>query len=271
MPPDRKATYLRVVSVLLPKKATNPYRFRWTVGGDKVEHPFDVSTKTADLTTAKLLINSVVSTPKAMFLTADLNDFYLGMPMERYKYMRVPIWMLSEAIVKQCNQTPLFYNGFMYVEIRSGMYELPQAGCIANDQLIAILAPHSYKPCLLTPGLWHHTTRDLVFSLVVDNFGIRYTGRADANHLIAKLKASYEVSLDWTGARYCGLTLKWDYINCLCDMSMPGYIERTLFRFQQPCPHAQSRTRTSSVAASCLWCQNTVCSRSRRIARSQCV
>ena len=99
IPQGRTATYLRVVSAMRPEK-TNPYRVRWTAGGDKVDYPFDVSTKTADLTTAKLLINSVVSTPKARFLTADLKDFYLGTPMSRYEYMRVPIWMLPAAIIE---------------------------------------------------------------------------------------------------------------------------------------------------------------------------
>ena len=72
---------------------------RWTVGGDKVDYPFDVSIKTADdLTTAKLLFNSVLSTPNAMFMTADdVKDFYLDTPMDRNKYMQVPIWLLPEA------------------------------------------------------------------------------------------------------------------------------------------------------------------------------
>jgi hypothetical protein len=43
-PKDRKVTCLRVVSAMRPEKA-NPYRIRWTVGGNKVEYPFDVSTK----------------------------------------------------------------------------------------------------------------------------------------------------------------------------------------------------------------------------------
>ena len=171
MPKDRKATYVRVVSAMRPEKA-NPYRVRWTVGGDKVDYPFDVSTKTADLTTAKLLFNSVLSTPFARFMTADLKDFYLGTPMERYEYMRVPIWLLPEAIVDQYNLKPLFHNGFVYVEIRKGMNGLPQAGRLANDQLVAKLSPHGYHPCPLTPGLWRHKTRDIVFSFVVDDFGI---------------------------------------------------------------------------------------------------
>jgi hypothetical protein len=77
-PRGRKATCLRVVSAMRPEKA-NPYRVRWTAGGDKVDHPFEVSTKTVNLATAKLLFNSVVST---QFLTVDVKDFYLGTPLD---------------------------------------------------------------------------------------------------------------------------------------------------------------------------------------------
>jgi hypothetical protein len=195
VPKGRKVTYLRVVSAMRPEK-DKPYRVRWTVGGDKIDYPFDVSTKTADLTTTKLLLNSVVSTPNAQFLTADLKDFYLGTPMSRYEYMRVPIWMLPDAIIEQYMLRPLFHNGYIYVEIRRGMYGLPQAGRIANDQLVAFLQPHGYAPCPLTHGLCRHHTRNIVFSLVVDDFGVRYTNRADADHLIATLRTAYEVSLD---------------------------------------------------------------------------
>jgi hypothetical protein len=116
------------------------------------------------------------------------------------------------------------------------MYGLPQAGRLANDQLIAFLAPHGYHPVPLTPGLWRHTTKDIVFSLVVDDFGVRYTSRADADHLIATLETAYQVSTDYTGSRYCGLTLKWDYNARTCDVSMAGYIDRALHRFQHPKP-----------------------------------
>ena len=207
IPRGRKAAYLRVVSAFRPEKA-KPYRIRWTVGGDKIDYPFEVSTKTADLTTAKLLFNSVLSTPEARFFGIDLKDFYLGTPMDRYEYMRVPIWMLPEAIIEQYQLTPLFDDGFVYVEIRRGMYGLPQAGGLANDQLVAFLKPQGYIPCPLTHGLWRHTTRDIVFSLVVDDFGVRYTKQDDTDHLVATLKAAYDVSIDWSGSRYCGLTLK---------------------------------------------------------------
>jgi hypothetical protein len=235
IPKGRKVTYLRVVSAYRPEKA-NPRRVRWTVGGNLIDYPGDVSTKTADLCTAKLLFNSVLSTPDARFMTGDLKDFYLGTPMERYEYMRVPIHMIPTDIIESYKLAPLVKNGFVYVEIRRGMYGLPQAGKIANDQLIKFLAPHGYEPVPLTHGLWKHTTRDILFTLVVDDFGVKYTKRSDADHLLTTLEKFYKVSTDWTGARYCGLTLDWDYKARTCDVSMPGYVERALQRFQHPTP-----------------------------------
>mgnify|MGYP000332240842 CR=1 FL=1 len=55
-----------------------------TVGGNLVDYPGDVSTKTADLTTAKILFNSVLSTPGAKFMGIDLKNFYLNTPLARY-------------------------------------------------------------------------------------------------------------------------------------------------------------------------------------------
>jgi hypothetical protein len=54
---------------------------RFTVGGDKIDYAGDSSTKTADLTTAKCLFNSVLSAPEAKFMTMDIKDFYLNTPM----------------------------------------------------------------------------------------------------------------------------------------------------------------------------------------------
>ena len=118
------------------------------------------------MTTAKLLFNSVISTPNGRFLCIHIKDFYLGTPMNCFEYMRIPIWMLPDEIIELYNLRPLFNNGFVYVEIRRGMYGLPQAGRLANNQLIKKLAPHGYVPCPLTPGLWKHQTRNTVFSLV---------------------------------------------------------------------------------------------------------
>ena len=61
LPKHKKATYLRVVSNYRPSKV-DPYRVQWTVGGNMIEYAGNTSTPTANLTTAKLVFNSVVST-----------------------------------------------------------------------------------------------------------------------------------------------------------------------------------------------------------------
>jgi len=237
VPTGTKPTYLRIVSAFRPEKA-NPRRVRFTVGGDRVEYSGDVSTKTADLATVKILLNSVISTPGAKFLTADIKDFYLNTPMEPkdYAYMRIPVSVIPESIMNEYKLKDLIHKGFAYVEIRKGMYGLPQSGRIANDRLIKLMAPHGYAPVAITPGLWKHHTRPIAFSLVVDDFGIKYTNTDDANHLLSALEEHYSISTSWEGTQYCGLTIKWDYTNRTCDISMPGYIERALMRFQHPPP-----------------------------------
>ena len=58
----RTATYARIVCADRLEK-TNPRRVRITCGGDCIDFPGDVNTKTADLTTVEIRLNSVISTP----------------------------------------------------------------------------------------------------------------------------------------------------------------------------------------------------------------
>jgi hypothetical protein len=73
IPTNRKATYLRLVVADRPNK-DNPRRVRYTVGGDQIHYPGEVSTKAADISTAKILLNSVISTPDARFCAFDIKD-----------------------------------------------------------------------------------------------------------------------------------------------------------------------------------------------------
>ena len=72
---------------------------------------------------------------------------------------------------------------------------------------------------------------------MVDDFGIKYVGKEDADNLIQTLKGHYEISMDWNGRRYIGLTPQWDYRNRLVHLSMPGYCEKAGQRFQHPKPN----------------------------------
>jgi hypothetical protein len=75
-----------------------------------------------------------------------------------------------------------------------------------------------------------------MFTLVIDDFGIRYTNKQDVEDLIAIINKEYKCSQDWTDNGYIGLTLKWNYEQHYVDLSMPGYIARALQRFMHPTP-----------------------------------
>jgi hypothetical protein len=47
---------------------------------------------------------------------------------------------------------------------------------------------------------------------------------------------NYNISSDWNGTAYCGLTLDWEYKNRTVDLSMHGYIKAALHKYQHPTP-----------------------------------
>ena len=82
------------------------------------------------------------------------------------------------------------------MEIRKGIPGLKQAGRIANDCLKLHLSKFGYTLVAITPSLWKHATKNIIFSLVVDNFGVKYVGKDNADHLIQEFKKIYTVSID---------------------------------------------------------------------------
>jgi hypothetical protein len=95
LPKGRKATYSRFVASERPN-TTESKRVCLTVGGNHIDYPGRVSTLSAGITIAKLLLDSVVSTPNARLAVFDLKYFYLGTPMARYEYMRIPISSIQQ-------------------------------------------------------------------------------------------------------------------------------------------------------------------------------
>jgi hypothetical protein len=117
------------------------------------------------------------------------------------------------------------------------MYGLKEAGIIAFNQLVKRLAPSGYEPMPFTPGLWRHRTKRTTFVLCVHDFGIKYFSKPDAMHLIDDaLQADYDITIDWAGDLYCGLTLDWHYDAGYVEVSKPGYVPRALTKFNHPAP-----------------------------------
>ena len=111
------------------------------------------------------------------------------------------------------------------------MYGLQESGNIANIELKRILGLEGYIPSKFTPGLFTHKTRDIAFSLVVDDFGVKYTKREDAEHLLKKIQGQYPIKADWEPTFYLGVTLDFDYDARTCKMPMPGYVKQALIKF----------------------------------------
>jgi len=111
------------------------------------------------------------------------------------------------------------------------MYGLPQASKLTNIQLQAFLAPHGYHPYPITPGSWTHMSHNIHFTLVIDDFAVRYMDCVDADHL-----PTHQVTEDWEASQYCSLSITWDYAKCTVDLAMPRYIKHALKEFQHPHP-----------------------------------
>ena len=66
-------------------------------------------------------------------MTIDVKDYYLGTPMNRYDYMKILVKHIPEDIMLQYNLAHLIVNDHVMVEIRKGVYGLPQAGIIVQE------------------------------------------------------------------------------------------------------------------------------------------
>ncbi|EJK62784.1 hypothetical protein THAOC_16590 [Thalassiosira oceanica] len=82
VPEDRfkDVTYGKFECTVRPQKVDEPLRTRLTVGGNRINYTGEVGTPTAEMLLVKVMLNSVVSTPGAQFMTTDISDFYLATP-----------------------------------------------------------------------------------------------------------------------------------------------------------------------------------------------
>ena len=105
------------------------------------------------------------------------------------------------------------------MKIIRGIYGLPQSGVLANKLLKKRREEHDYYEVDHTPGLFTHKTRPIWFTLVVDDFGVKYVGEQHAEYLMGILKQHYDIEDNWKGELYCGITLKWNYAEGYVDIA----------------------------------------------------
>jgi len=153
-------------------------------------------------------------------MSIGIKDFYLCTPMKPYENFRMKLELFPEDIIQEYDlHNKVDATGNVHCEVRRGMYGLPQAGIIAQELLQERLLKAGYRQSV-TPGYWKHDWRPISFTLVEDDFGVKYINETNVNHLIQALKQDYEIEEDWEGTCYLGITLDWDYKKC--EVSMPG-------------------------------------------------
>ena len=112
IPRDRTVTCARIVVNHRPQKE-DPNRVGITVGGNLIDYPFELTTRTADMLSAKILWNSVISTVGARFACCDIKNMYLNTPLDRFEYMKMQLSILPDNIITHYNLRDKAQNGFV--------------------------------------------------------------------------------------------------------------------------------------------------------------
>ncbi len=76
IPKDCTITYARIIIDHCPKK-DDPNRVRITIGRNLIDYHYKLTTRTANMVSAKIMWNSVISTPGAKFGGMDIKNMYL--------------------------------------------------------------------------------------------------------------------------------------------------------------------------------------------------
>ncbi len=97
----KKFTYAYPVVDHRPQKEDSD-RIEITAGGNLIQCELELSVRTADINTAKLHWNSVMSTEDARKMCLNIKNFYLTAALEYYEeYMRIllsyfPAWTIEQ-------------------------------------------------------------------------------------------------------------------------------------------------------------------------------
>jgi hypothetical protein len=100
IPADQTITYARVVVDFFPQKL-DPHQIQIMAGGNLINYPGELTTRTVDLTTSKLMWNSVLSTKGANYMCLDIKN--LDCPPRSvwiHKNAALPLPILDKSTVQ---------------------------------------------------------------------------------------------------------------------------------------------------------------------------
>ncbi len=126
IPKRQSITYACIVVDFCPQKM-DPHHIWITAGGNLIKYPGKLLTRTADLTTSKLIWNSVLI-KDAWYMWMDIKNLYLSAPIDRNKCIWMLFALFPEWIWTQYILDNLELNGFIYLEMHCTVWGLPQSG-----------------------------------------------------------------------------------------------------------------------------------------------
>jgi hypothetical protein len=186
IPQGRAKGNVRIVAAFKPLKEEQ-HRIRFTLARHHHDYVGETATPTVEMPTVKAHINSTLSTPGAKYMTLDISDFYLNTEMERPEYMRISSKLITAETKVTYNLDQYEVSNYIYFQIDKGLYGLLQAVKLAYEKLLHRLTSADFHPAPHTPGLFLHRTRQISFTLCVDDFGVKYIDKLDAEYLINTL------------------------------------------------------------------------------------
>ena len=99
VPTNKTAAHMRMVADFRPQKP-DPHCIRITVRGSKISVDYDIGNLTADLSTAKILIKSTLSTQGARWDGFDLMNMHLNTNLKDYENLRVHKSQIPEEFIQ---------------------------------------------------------------------------------------------------------------------------------------------------------------------------
>ena len=232
VPAGRRASRLR--KVLEINKAHQP-RVRGTLDGsthDVSYEAFAINARNAHMVDRKIFLNAALSEGLNLS-TGDLKDFF---PNPRHRlttpaYIKILKSELPAETIAEFNLDQ-YKGNYVYLEVFTALYGLPESGTIAQDSLVELLAQHGYIEEERHEKLMLFRSTDptnlTCFSLHTDDFLLAWKDRAHAEHLVKILTdAGYIIKVDWEAQKYCNWTI--DYkMNDYLRISQPEYVPTLL-------------------------------------------
>jgi hypothetical protein len=152
IPDDKIVTYVNpICSEKINDDDTLKLRTRVTIGGDRIDYPYDKSAVTANMEALKLLINVMIS-ENTNWSTIDISDFYLGTPLPHREFIRIQQALVPEAVIRFYDLQRFIRRGAIYWSVHKTHYGLPQAGALSQQRLFRHLAEHGYQQLPHTPS-----------------------------------------------------------------------------------------------------------------------